>query len=95
LLSLFYTTAPEASHGGGEEMKDTLQKSLTVLQGIKSLTPTDPDNKQTNLFKQYSHFVFNIYGKESFYKVAFNYLLFLASISIACIALWIREWKRT
>lgn len=70
LCSLFYTTAPEASHGGG--MKDTLQKSLTVLQGIKSLTPTDPDNKQTNLFKQYSHFVFNIYGKESFYKVAFN-----------------------
>lgn len=49
-----------------EGTQDTLQKSLIVLQGIKSLGPTDPDQPrqqtvlQTSLFvKQCPYVVFN------------------------------------
>lgn len=52
--------------------RDTLETSLTVLQGMKFLTPADlgdPDNKQ-----YYKHCCLsaNIHNGHSFYKIAFN-----------------------
>ena len=68
-LLCVYGTTQRTSHGEG--MKDNLQKSARVLEGIKSLISTDQHNKEYYkhfLIEQYLYVTFNICGGYSFLR---------------------------